>query len=146
MSSFFVPGQPATKGSTRSFRHQHSGAIVTMADCKRLKAWTVLARNAALAAGVQQTTQPVGVVCFFYFERPKFHRGVRGLRPSAPRWHVVKPDVDKLARAVLDALTGIAYYDDSQVVDIICQKYFADANPEGAGVRINIVPKHEVPV
>ena len=29
----------------------------------------------------------------------------------------VKPDVDKVLRATLDALTGIAYEDDAQVVD-----------------------------
>ena len=34
-------------------------------------------------------------------------------------------DTDKLIRSVCDALTGIAWYDDSQVVDITAKKRFA---------------------
>ena len=37
---------------------------------------------------------------------------------------VVKPDVDKLCRAVLDSLTGVAYEDDSQVVALTAQKLY----------------------
>jgi len=41
---------------------------------------------------------------------------------------VVKPDVDKLARALLDALTGVAYGDDAQVVEMhVCKTYGDDA-------------------
>ena len=32
------------------------------------------------------------------------------------------PDLGKLARAVLDALTGIVWVDDDQVVDLVCRK------------------------
>jgi Holliday junction resolvase RusA-like endonuclease len=42
--------------------------------------------------------------------------------PTAP------PDIDKLARAVLDALTGIVYDDDSQVIELQATKRF-DTHP-----------------
>ena len=35
-----------------------------------------------------------------------------------------KPDTDKLLRAVLDALTGVAYEDDSQVVKVLAEKQY----------------------
>ena len=38
-----------------------------------------------------------------------------------------KPDADNLAKAVLDALNGIAYYDDSQIVTLTVDKLYSDA-------------------
>jgi Holliday junction resolvase RusA-like endonuclease len=35
-----------------------------------------------------------------------------------------RPDLDKLVRAVLDALTGVCYLDDSQVTRIEAEKNF----------------------
>lgn len=40
--------------------------------------------------------------------------------------HTKKPDTDNLVKAVLDALNGIAFYDDSQVCDIICIKRYGE--------------------
>lgn len=42
--------------------------------------------------------------------------------------HTKKCDADNLAKAVLDALNGIAFYDDSQVCELIVQKWYSD-NP-----------------
>ena len=39
-----------------------------------------------------------------------------------------KPDCDNIIKAVLDALNGVAYYDDSQVVKICIRKRY-DTNP-----------------
>jgi len=35
-----------------------------------------------------------------------------------------KPDTDNIAKAVLDALNGIAYYDDSQIVALMVRKLY----------------------
>lgn len=37
-----------------------------------------------------------------------------------------KPDNDNIVKCILDALNGIAYYDDSQVVYIRCKKNYSD--------------------
>ena len=49
-------------------------------------------------------------------------------------WRPARPDIDKLARAVLDALTGIVWVDDDQVVELVCRKRWW---VEG-GVRIQV--------
>lgn len=59
---------------------------------------------------------PVELVVRFYVPRPKSHYGAKGLRPVAPSYPTVAPDVTKLLRAVEDALKGIVWRDDSQVV------------------------------
>ncbi|MFZ1730810.1 MAG: RusA family crossover junction endodeoxyribonuclease [Bacteroidota bacterium] len=57
----------------------------------------------------------------FLLPRPKSHfrsgRNAHLLRETAPRFPTSKPDADKLSRAVLEALTGVAYKDDAQVID-----------------------------
>ena len=56
----------------------------------------------------------------FYFSRPKSVSYKK--RPD----HTVKPDIDKLIRAVLDALTGIFYADDAQVDELYVTKMYGD--------------------
>ena len=48
-----------------------------------------------------------------------------------------KPDNDNIAKAVLDALNGIAYHDDAQIVSLSVDKYYSD-EPKTV-VRIGIV-------
>ena len=48
----------------------------------------------------------------------------------------VKPDIDKLTRAVLDALTHHAYDDDCQVVSLNVVKLYG----ENEYIRINVTP------
>ena len=46
----------------------------------------------------------------------------------------VKPDLDKLIRAVLDGLTGVAYVDDAQVTLISASKSYGSV--EGVWITI----------
>lgn len=65
--------------------------------------------------------------------RPKSHygtgRNAAVLRSDAPTWVFVKPDVDKLARAVLDCATGIIWRDDAQVASLSIEKQYTQSDP-----------------
>jgi hypothetical protein len=62
--------------------------------------------------------------------RPRDHFGARGtVKPSAPKYPATTPDIDKLARALLDALTGVLVLDDKQVVELTCRKSWAEYSP-----------------
>ena len=101
----------------------------------RVKPWRESIRAAALAAmGDDWTpiTGPVTVDLTFLLPRPKGHfgtgRNAGKLRDSAPTHHTTKPDLDKLIRAVLDALTSAGVWgDDSQVWGLAAAKGYADA-------------------
>lgn len=44
----------------------------------------------------------------------------RQIRPT------VKPDVDNCAKSILDALNGLAYVDDNQIVSLTVRKFYTD--------------------
>jgi Holliday junction resolvase RusA-like endonuclease len=56
------------------------------------------------------------------------------LKGSAPEWPVARPDALKLARAAEDALTGIVWADDAQIVVERLGKVFGPR--EGCRVRV----------
>lgn len=62
-------------------------------------------------------------------------------RPQRPRHErpVTRPDLSKLTRAVEDALTGVLWHDDSQIVALIANKNYGDM----PGVRIHARPAGE---
>ena len=63
------------------------------------------------------TPEPGAVKLDLLFVMPK-PRTVKRTQPT------VAPDLDKLIRAALDAMTAIAYVDDGQVTEIIAQKVY----------------------
>ena len=110
MSAFFVAGIPAPKGSTKAFYNRNLGrAFVTATNNDAQKAWASCVAHEAAAAGLAPTNGPVRLRLDFHLKRP-------ASLPKRVAAHLKKPDLDKLVRCVLDALTGIAYQDDSQVV------------------------------
>lgn len=116
-----VLGTPVGKGSMRAFKTR-KGIAVTH-DNPRTRPWAALVAAQAQIewGGKPPHAGPVRVSLWFRFPRPKGHyRPLRGgeavLRPNAPPYPTARNDVDKLARLVLDALTGIVWVDDGQVV------------------------------
>lgn len=87
-------------------------------DNPNAKPWqaTVAAAASDVWDGRGLLAGAVAIEAKFVFARPKGHygtgRNADTLKPSAPVWHTVKPDGDKLARAVGDALKGVVLRDD----------------------------------
>ncbi len=136
-----VLGAAQTKGSAKAFvpakwareavaAGRAPRAIVTN-DNPNAKEWegriATEAQNVIGDSGL--FAGPVAQAIGFHLPRPK----------SLPRrvvHHVTRPDCDKAARCVLDALTHVAYNDDGQVVELHVSKRFA---AEGDGPRAEII-------
>lgn len=127
---FFVPGIPKTAGSKRAFMKPGMKFPVIVDDAgKAGKDWRGdIKRFASEYASLDLITSALEVTFTFQMPRPSGHFGSgknKGvLKASAPRFHITKPDVDKLSRAVLDALTGVIWKDDSQVTTKLVRKRF----------------------
>jgi len=136
MISFFVPGTPVAKGSMIALK-LGAGRIAVVDDFrgdrgKRLKRWmTAVAAAGAEAYQGQPLTGAVHVELWFCLTRPKSNKKTL---PSG------RPDIDKLARAVLDAIQagakwgGTLLKDDAQVVDLKVLKVWGGT----PGVRVEV--------
>jgi len=75
-------------------------------------------------------TGPVEVWFEFRMPRPQSHyrtgQFCGHLKDSAPTWHIGRPDALKLARCAEDALTGVVWRDDSQIVKEHLEKVYGD--------------------
>jgi Holliday junction resolvase RusA-like endonuclease len=59
------------------------------------------------------------------------------LKPNAPLRVITTPDLDKLQRSTLDALTGVLFKDDSQVCRILAMKcYCLEGELEGCEIVV----------
>jgi Holliday junction resolvase RusA-like endonuclease len=77
--------------------------------------------TAARGAGLTATGEVLNVVIDAVFERPKSHLRKAGVKPDAPK--LPRPDVDNLAKAVLDALQDVMG-DDSLVGRLVVEKSY----------------------
>lgn len=123
---FFVPGTPRPGGSKKGFYIKKLNRVIVTEDNPKSKDW----RNSVAWAAAESVRTPLHgpleVRFLFLLTRPKGHYGSRGLRPSAPKYPTVKPDVTKLIRSTEDAMKGIAWIDDSQVARQFGEKIYAD--------------------
>ena len=133
---FFCAGTPIGQGSKRVVR----GMMIE--DAKHARPWRQAIVAEALTAmdGTLTFPEAVRVNCIFYFRRPNGHFGTGKnagiVKENAPTLKTSKPDIDKLVRAVLDALTiaGVLL-DDRQVASLQALKRYADPD-KAEGVRV----------
>ena len=107
-----------------SMRHIGNGRMIHSKSAE-LAIWRSTVALAAKAAGCTPIDTPISISMKFRIKRPKT---VKRAHPTVP------PDLDKYIRGILDSLTGTAYVDDSQVIQITASKEYADS----PGVDIEI--------
>ena len=131
VTSILVHGQPRAKGSMKSipFKDKATGKlrVNTFSDSKRSESWERTVKLEAMAAWRRKfgadalpLEGAVHLHMDFHMERPKSVTATK--RPDP----VVKPDIDKLVRLTLDALTGVVFRDDAQVTVIKAEKCYEE--------------------
>lgn len=145
--AFTVFGVAAPAGSKRALpaAGRPGARPIVVDDSKRSRPWK---REVAQVAGDAMRGRellegPLELHVIFYMPRPKSHFGARGLRPSAPVFPTVKPDVTKLLRAVEDALTSIVWRDDAQVVVQRAEKRYGE--PARAVIAVGVATPPSAP-
>ena len=120
MITFRVNGIPIPQGSMKVINGR-----VLHSQGSALAGWRSLIGWEARLAGATPHSLPTKITITFFMPRPKTVKRA---------WPSVAPDLDKLIRAVLDGLTGVAYEDDGQVVQIEAQKLYGAS--VGAEIRL----------
>ena len=140
---FFVSGTPRPGGSKTIGRTASGELFLRDAGGKGNAIWRRAVREAARHAmdGRPVLTGPLSLAVHFWLPRPKSHFGTGKhacrLKPGAPVSHVIAPDATKLLRSTEDALTGIVWVDDSQVVTQLATKnYQTTLTSVGATIEV----------
>ena len=133
IAEFTVLGTAKPAGSKKAFAHPKTGRIiVTDQSGAAGKTWRNDVRAEALKVMDEPLRGAVGMDITFYRARPKGHygtgRNAAVVKDSSPAHPTVAPDVDKLSRSVLDALSGTCYLDDAQVVEKVARKRYAQTD------------------
>ena len=135
MLRFFVLGTPVAKGRPRAFR---LGGGVRMFTPKKTQAWETLVERVIRAEmgdnppleGELEVHVLLTLPVPASWPRKAKEAALNGLTP-----HISRPDVDNLAKAVLDACNGSLWVDDCQITRLTCQKEFG----ETPGVTIEVL-------
>lgn len=141
--NFFVPGIPRPQGSKKGFVNKKTGGVIlTESGGQAHKDWrAVVALAGSQAMGNEPLWEgPLFVSLEFFLPRPKS-------APKSREWPSTRPDIDKLARSVLDALTHICWVDDAQIVTLELRKrwqHWIDPDTQQPiGLNVFIQPQEE---
>ncbi|HEY2763331.1 MAG TPA: RusA family crossover junction endodeoxyribonuclease [Pseudonocardiaceae bacterium] len=122
----FVPGRPAAQGSKR-----HLGRGVLVEQSKAVGPWRQQVAWCARQARGPAELLDCALVLQLEFVMPRPASTPKLSTPPA----VKRPDIDKLSRAICDALSVVIWRDDSLVVDLHARKRIAEIG-EAPGCRI----------
>ena len=127
MIKFIVESKPQGKARARTFYDKRADKMRSVTP-EKTKSYEDLIRWSYKAAGGQymgEKLMKVEIQAFYpipkSFSKKKRNDAIfERIRPTT------KPDVDNCVKIVLDALNGVAYYDDKQVVSVSCEKYYGE--------------------
>lgn len=142
---FFIPGVARTSGSKKFMGYAGDGKPIMAPAGEYQKPWSDAIGWTFMEKFGRPVmlTGPVEFEAIFYMTRPDAHyRRKNGLltneiKPTAPKWCTTNPDCDKMRRLAQDALSGLAYKDDKQIVIGRDSKpYVVPGQPPGAEILI----------
>lgn len=129
---FVVEGEPIPQGSKKII--PINGRSVMVEDNPKTKQWRKRVKTSAWLAMDEQAIHngPVSIRAVFAFVRPE---------STEFDTKCTKPDVDKLVRAIFDAMKGTIYSDDCRVIELNARKVYVGGEypKEGAYVRVELV-------
>lgn len=124
---FTVEGKPQGKARARTFYNRRLGKMQSITPEKTVD-YEDLVRWSYKAAGGEYYGRGLFVVHITaVYEVPTSY--LKNTREMALRGEIkpaVKPDIDNIVKSILDALNGVAYYDDSEVIGLTAEKMYGE--------------------
>ena len=156
MPDLFVPGNPIPSPRpqviglgypcTKCKKRPHTRVILGKGEmARRAQSWKDRIKQHAIVSDMEMIEGPLEVDLVFLLQTPGHLLKKSGGWRKGARQHPIGArdgDTDNLAKAVLDALHGTLYKDDTQVVALKVTKRWA-ANPHAPGVSIRYTPHTE---
>jgi len=139
MITFTVPGVPVGKGRAR---HTTRGGFARAYTPKKTKDYEDSVKAAFAASGHKKIEGPLEMRLTAFMPIPKsFSKKKREQALRGDIMPTTKPDASNIAKCIEDGLNGLAYHDDSSIVDLRIVKLYSDA----PSVRVMIRPFEAAP-
>ena len=126
--TYKIFGNPVAQGRPRFFRR---GNFVGTYDPDKSRSWKDTIISQIVEQNPEYHAGAIAMTINFAMPRPKS-------LPKKVKHHIKRPDLDNLIKAVKDALHGICFKDDSQIVSLIAEKHYAE---DQTGIMITITPQ-----
>lgn len=114
MTTIILPGEPISQKRARIFA---KGAMDPCWEAKEQHR-SYIRQNYP----VKSETGPLRVYLRFYYQYPKSMSIKK--RPIAKK--TTRPDIDNLAKYIMDMANGLLWDDDAQIIDLNCSKEYSD--------------------
>lgn len=114
VAQFTIPGKPIGKGRPKFARQ---GNFIRTYTPEKTVNYENLVKLAWMQSGCEKLNGNISARIIAYFPIPK-SVSKKKRENMFKAFYDKKPDADNIAKAILDALNGIAYDDDSQVVSL----------------------------
>lgn len=124
---FFVASKPQGKARARTFYDRRADKMRSVTP-EKTKSYEDLIRWSYRAAGgkyMGDSLMRVDIQAFYPIPKSWSKKKRAAVMKDEIR-PTTKPDCDNIIKVVLDALNGVAYYDDKQVVSVSCEKYYGE--------------------
>lgn len=128
MLVFDIPGEPCAQGRPRFTTISGHPHAYDPEKSKNYKAFVkVLAKEALDKCGWRYTELPLKMTISCYLELPKSKsKKYKTAALEGKAFPTKKPDVDNLFKTITDALSGVAYKDDKQIIIAVVSKFYAE--------------------
>lgn len=138
--AFMIPGTPCAQGRPRFSRARGRAVAYDPPQSRSYKARAAQAAAAAACRAGWETAleTPVSVSVEAVFAVPKsYAKAARRDALSGRLKHAKKPDLDNVYKCVTDALSGVIYRDDKQIVRAVIAKRYGEDEEEGVYVTVS---------
>ena len=120
MINLIIPGEPVAKGRPRHGKGFTYTPAKTMNYETLVKELFIISKQIKLDGMLQAEIR-----CYFKIPKSATKGKLLAMQHNIVR-PVKRPDTDNLAKICLDALNGLAYKDDSQIVELFVGKYYSN--------------------
>lgn len=122
-TTFKIVGEPKGKGRPRMTKNGHT---YTPKDTYEYENLVKLAFTQAYPDWVPHKGEVLAYIDAYYSIPKSYSKKKKQLIEAGIIQPTKKPDLDNIAKSILDSLNGIAYLDDSQVIELKVAKYYSD--------------------
>lgn len=136
---FTIPGKPQGKARARTFYNPRLGRSQSITPSNTVLYENLIKQRYLAAEDKKQWLDKriplqMRIVAFFEIPRSTSKRDKKKMK-QGEILPCKKPDADNIAKVICDALNGIAYTDDTQIVSLCITKEYTEYEP---GVLVSI--------